>query len=322
MYGVFCESEKGNKVGSEKKIDTSNWSDDDWLALLLLFAASESGKEWDSFAKEIKEKSRFFPESKLLDSISEISNDAAIILEKGDVYYRARVMNNFFMYENKKELKELEELIVSYYPELRGKSFEEMSYVFRDPIGLFSAQIFDGVKRILKKKKRFWGYATEGSDAPPKGSASSGRANSEGISVLYLADSPSTAVLEVRPLIGQDVSVAKVKILDELKLFDFTRKDGFLSDFGNALSYMVISKAFSEPFSGKSLDYAPTQYLCEYIKRLGFDGIKYNSAMKNDAYNIAIFNIDDPKKYRIIKSEVLTVKGYDISTVQFAPWKE
>ncbi|WP_410479029.1 RES family NAD+ phosphorylase [Pedobacter gandavensis] len=37
------------------------------------------------------------------------------------------------------------------------------------------------------------------------------------------------------------------------------------------------------------LDYLPTQYLCEFIKSLGFDGVEYKSAMNSNGYNLAIF---------------------------------
>ena len=46
----------------------------------------------------------------------------------------------------------------------------------------------------------FWGYDEKGSDAPPKGTASPGRINPDGISYLYAANDIQTAVLEVRPI--------------------------------------------------------------------------------------------------------------------------
>ncbi|WP_376786674.1 MULTISPECIES: RES family NAD+ phosphorylase [Sphingobacterium] len=42
-----------------------------------------------------------------------------------------------------------------------------------------------------------------------------------------------------------------------------------------------------------NLDYLPTQYLCEYIKSLGFHAVEYRSAMKAGDYNLAVFNDAD-----------------------------
>ncbi|RXF67725.1 RES family NAD+ phosphorylase [Arcticibacter tournemirensis] len=43
----------------------------------------------------------------------------------------------------------------------------------------------------------------------------------------------------------------------------------------------------------KELDYLPTQYLCEYVKSLGYDAIEYGSALHKGGINLAIF--DDSK---------------------------
>ena len=55
-------------------------------------------------------------------------------------------------------------------------------------------------EQLLEKysKISFWGYDEKGSDAPPKGTASPGRINPDGISYLYAANDIQTAVLEVR----------------------------------------------------------------------------------------------------------------------------
>jgi len=51
------------------------------------------------------------------------------------------------------------------------------------------------------------------------------------------------------------------------------------------------------------LDYLPNQYICELIKKEGFDGIKYKSCMNKEdtAYNFLIF---DEKKIEFIKTSL------------------
>jgi hypothetical protein len=51
---------------------------------------------------------------------------------------------------------------------------------------------------------------------------SDGRANPKGIACLYIATDYDTAILEVRPLIGSFVTVAKMAITKPLKIVDFT----------------------------------------------------------------------------------------------------
>ena len=58
------------------------------------------------------------------------------------------------------------------------------------------------------------------------------------------------------------------------------------------------------------LDYLPTQYICEYIKFIGFDGVEYGSAMNKGGINIAIF---DDSKFECVDLEVVEIKKIEIS---------
>ena len=55
------------------------------------------------------------------------------------------------------------------------------------------------------------------------------------------------------------------------------------------------------------LDYLPTQYVSEFIKSMGFDGIEYKSSLYPEGYNLAIFNTE--------KFECKKVELYDIKTI-------
>jgi hypothetical protein len=53
------------------------------------------------------------------------------------------------------------------------------------------------------------------------------------------------------------------------------------------------------------LDYLPSQYLCEFIKSIGFDGVEYRSSLYEGGFNIALF---DDNKVNCIKVKTIQVK--------------
>ena len=55
------------------------------------------------------------------------------------------------------------------------------------------------------------------------------------------------------------------------------------------------------------LDYLPTQYLCEYIKHLGYDGVEYGSSLHENGINLVIFDET--------KLECITTKVHEISKI-------
>jgi len=135
---------------------------------------------------------------------------------------------------------------------------------------------------------------------PPKEIAPDGRANPRGIPYLYLASDLETAVIEKRPQIGDYITVGSFHLKKKLSLVDLT---GPYIDspfkYGDKLEYMVehldilriISDELSKPVSsrGSGLEYLPSQYVCELIKKEGYDGVKYRSSLSN-GYNIALFD--------------------------------
>ncbi len=133
-------------------------------------------------------------------------------------------------------------------------------------------------------------------EAPPEDKIlAGGRANPVGIRVLYSAIDKETAIAEVRPWKSAKVTIASVKPKEPLKLVDLSkvsdRMDKILqSPFSvnniyeeltvlNVLSN--LDKALSKPVSPDTseLDYIPSQYLTEYIKFLGYDGVIFRSSL-------------------------------------------
>jgi hypothetical protein len=135
-----------------------------------------------------------------------------------------------------------------------------------------------------------------------------GRGNPPGISYLYLASSINTAISEVRPNVGDKVAVGEF-VIDNVNLIDLRKPFSsspfkYGSNLKKAFDYrnilLMLSKELARPIlpQASSIEYVPTQYLCELIKSLKFDGILYNSSITK-GYNVLLFknfdclNFDD-----------------------------
>ena len=134
---------------------------------------------------------------------------------------------------------------------------------------------------------------------PKKDFASEGRANPKGIPYLYLATNEKTAMSEVRPSLGEIISVGKFNSTKELKIIDFSIHQGKFyvkkpSQIEiNEAVWRDMDKAFSIPvtISNFNSDYVPTQVIAELIKSLGYDGIAYKSSLAKGK-NITLFNLE------------------------------
>jgi hypothetical protein len=168
---------------------------------------------------------------------------------------------------------------------------------------------------------------------PPKHLASAGRSNSEGIPYLYLATQVETAVAEVRPWIGAEVTIGFFKILSDLSIvdtsddkpkntlslyefvnmdkedFDIRRKPnhGYTSVEKEEYIWGDINSAFSRPISPNEplLKYLPTQFVSEKLKIEGYDGVAYKSSLNEKGYNIALF---DPLKAKCTGCRMYEIK--------------
>ncbi len=158
--------------------------------------------------------------------------------------------------------------------------------------------------------------------APPARVATHGRANPAGIPYLYLGSLPDTAAAELRPHTGEVACVAEFTMASPLKLVDLRNPRGLVSPFvlgdASAIGQLRADIAFLERLGneltrpvlprGAAIDYIPSQYLCEFIKKAGHDGVVYRSSV-SEGINLALF---DPMKaiggmvslYNIIKVTV------------------
>ena len=156
------------------------------------------------------------------------------------------------------------------------------------------------------KENGFYGYGKSDSFVPPPNVTRDLRANYRYIPYLYCANHPYTALVEVRPRLGANVSVATIVTNEELTLLDFTLKDILRRMTDPKLNLFAdLSMLYSKPVTSDDdiLDYIPTQFVAEYAKRLGYDGIAFRSSLtpeltdqdvhadqRLDRYNIVVFN--------------------------------
>lgn len=136
---------------------------------------------------------------------------------------------------------------------------------------------------------------------PPADKTIAGRANPRGIPYLYVSKSPETTLYECRSVFLDFLTVGTFKLTDALLVVSLQGIDK-ISPFvlgGNIENFLIHQKYLSRLESELSkplrrfeteLDYLPTQYLCEYVKSLGYDAIEYGSSLHENGTNLAIFN--------------------------------
>ncbi|CZT55831.1 RES family NAD+ phosphorylase [Solibaculum mannosilyticum] len=169
-------------------------------------------------------------------------------------------------------------------------------------------------EKAINTQTGFFGYDEDNSFVPPVKLTKDMRANYRYIPYLYCASHPYTSLVEVRPRLGCRVSIATIAIDSEIGLLDFTiqRKPVGMSPPKQNL-FADLSELYSKPVTSSDdiLDYIPTQYIAEYVKKLGYDGIAFTSSLtpeinctNPDQYNIVIFHYD---KCHAEKSNVFSI---------------
>lgn len=138
---------------------------------------------------------------------------------------------------------------------------------------------------------------------PPTHLASSGRGNPPGFAYLYLATTLSTAVAEVRPHTAESVSVAAFQVASNARIIDlrhprrrlsswaWTNQDRCFKKREMAQFLQVLSDELANPIArlDSESNYAPSQYVCEFIKSCEFDGVLYRSAL-GPGDNLVLFD--------------------------------
>ena len=112
---------------------------------------------------------------------------------------------------------------------------------------------------------------------------------------LYIAEDIYTSIAEVRPGKRQNISVAQVELLEDIKVLEF-KYDETPRNEEIDIIYQQIAFSFYYPVNENKKDYLITQYVCEKLRELGYDGLKYSSSLSESGSNIVIFNSKDKAK--------------------------
>lgn len=206
-------------------------------------------------------------------------------------------------------------------------------YHIQNTINLKKLETFflhESFYRNIKKGRIFFrcrvsdanGFTCEKMGNPPIELASSGRANPKGISYLYLADSPETSMYETRASLFDYLTIGEFKLAEDIKILNLRSPKYdpiYWSEIEEIEYYLIyipfiqtLQKELSLPIRKRDqiLDYIPTQYISEFIKSLGFDGVEYQSSLNSEGYNIAIFK---PEKLKCFKTNVYEIKDIKLT---------
>ena len=188
---------------------------------------------------------------------------------------------------------------------LRG-IFELKSETIDKNLKLFRAR---KIKKTFTESENINWYKELG-PAPAKYAANN-RMSPSGISYTYLADNVQTTIQEIRAenkdkiVLGEFSTKYELRVLDlskkvkisKLSIFseEYSHNDNWLEEF-----VLDFSEEISKPINSdeKEIEYIATQVLAEYIRKLGFDGIKFESSLVKGTFNYVLFCGPNPEVSR------------------------
>lgn len=234
-------------------------------------------------------------DSRANDLLSDILADATIRCRRFLPWIPDDVSSLERWQEFRNELKHQNRFFPKRIPDLGRLAALLDAYLCADegcvPRTLYRARICDGDRP----------YGPDEMGRPPEEQAANGRANPAGIPYLYLASDIDTAIAEVRPHTGEKVCVAGFAAIPGLRIADlrnprktispFLSDEDGISSLRNEVNLLCqLGEELTRPVLPKTahLDYLPSQYLCEFIKSRGFDGVMYGSSI-GDGVNVALF---------------------------------
>ena len=118
---------------------------------------------------------------------------------------------------------------------------------------------------------------------------------------MYLSDDIETCIKEINPQFFDKVIVGEFELTKDIEILDLTGNpiksifyEGYDHDTRMLTKYFVykFSEEISKPMKpndNKDIEYVPTQVLSEYIRKLGYKGIKYESSLNRHHYNYVLF---------------------------------
>ena len=197
-------------------------------------------------------------------------------------------LNTLSVYSKKQSSEQISRKLSEFIKEIQYKNrnpvdnnvLKMLQEMETNPELLFDSQQYLYRSRIVHSKDKlngeypFFGFGKDGSFVAPSECTKDMRANYRYIPYLYCATRPYLSVVEVRPRLGARVSVARIRVNERLRLLDFSLQNypkGMKSVKINL--FHALSQLYSKPVTedDDTLDYIPTQYIAEFVKRIGYD---------------------------------------------------
>ena len=209
--------------------------------------------------------------------------------------YLTKYYNRFFdINSNKAELlKNLKHIL---------KKMEEIIYEFTI---FYRARFYDNDICNMSDKD----FYKELSPPPNKLSKNS-RMSPAGISYMYLNNDIKACISEIKSDSGKFL-IGKFTNKKELKIINLSKRVKFETDiFSDNYKSIWINKfikEFSKEISKKInekdniIDYIPTQVLSEFIRKIGYDGLKFESSIVKGTFNYTLFCGPDKNLFKTIE---------------------
>ena len=235
------------------------------------------------------------------------------------IEYRTRqIFNEFVSIINKEEPnnKEIEESTIYKALGLLCRSECNQNYLSKGVI-LYRARIlkvekFSNIEKMIDfyglnyRKINDYTVVVTGcneyeSKEPPLTRSPSGRNNIQGMSYLYLSENKYTACCEVKPLFEELISLAQFEVQQDLRIVNLSSRktNKEMREFckKHDMSPLILIESIISQYSNEvrnEKEYLATQFITDYIRKCGFDGIQYNSAV-GDKKSFTIFNAHKTK---------------------------
>ena len=165
------------------------------------------------------------------------------------------------------------------------------------------------------RNSRFAGYNNKGSFVNLENKwCPEGRMNPAGIPYLYTSYGVETCLAEVKPYADTLVSVAKIKVEEDLKIVDFSKEFGMSEREWDADFSMFIDGELSTGTRDQG-GYLFSQYVAEFCKQNKYDAIAYRSSFGTNCAgkNVTIFS---HQKCKAISSKLYHVKEVRVVATQ------
>ena len=282
---------------------------------------ASSYQKWNAFENELIYSNRYFPNVDIFDDIKGIILRRKDTIVKGRTLFRAREYDLGNVYSIN-ELDESSYIIGEDCSKISKKLLYSVIIKAADTKflpELMKNPVYAGIINEREEKSE-WGFSKEESGKPDREKSLSNRANPKYISYLYLASDIDTALAETRAQIEQLFSVAQYETTKDLKIINLTHSfvedKEIEEDFEIFTFYLNVHRAFSAPVYSNEKDYIVSQYIAEYIKKLGFEGIVFDSSRKKGGINYTLF---DDAACKFLRSELHSVENIQIESKRQLP---